>query len=216
MNQQPPNHELNQQPNNTDPPQTGENREILDQDTPSIWVGSLSDYNNGILHGAWINADQPENAIWQQIRKILETSPTERDTGQPAEEWAVFDYDNFHGLHIDEYENITTVNKIAQLITKHGEPFALWADDNGIQAATSDDAEEQFLNAYIGHYQTKQEYTQQLIDDLGIEQQLDQLNLGNLRYYITIDYDTLTQDLQLNGDITLLPSQNGGYHAYQT
>ena len=42
--------------------------------TPRIYVSVLADYNNGRMHGKWIDADQPAEAIWQEINKLYITS----------------------------------------------------------------------------------------------------------------------------------------------
>jgi len=45
--------------------------------TPStirIYVACLASYNNGVLHGAWIDADQDADAIQSEIDAILRTS----------------------------------------------------------------------------------------------------------------------------------------------
>lgn len=42
---------------------------------PRIYVASLSDYNNGRLHGAWIDlAGKEESDVWQEINAILKAS----------------------------------------------------------------------------------------------------------------------------------------------
>ena len=58
--------------------------------TPRIYVACLAAYNNGQLHGAWIDADQSADAIHEEIRAMLASSPT-----PGAEEWAIHDYERF-------------------------------------------------------------------------------------------------------------------------
>ena len=53
-------------------------------DTPRIYLACLAAYNNGRLHGAWVDADQGTDHIWSELRKMLRASP-EPD----AEEWAI-------------------------------------------------------------------------------------------------------------------------------
>jgi antirestriction protein len=43
--------------------------------TPRIYVACLAAYNNGELHGEWIDADQSADAIRKEINKMLATSP---------------------------------------------------------------------------------------------------------------------------------------------
>lgn len=68
------------QPINTTTPQSADRLE----DTPHIYVACLAAYNNGKLHGAWIDATQAPETIREAIQAMLKASP-EPD----AEEWAV-------------------------------------------------------------------------------------------------------------------------------
>ena len=43
--------------------------------TPRIYVACFAAYNNGYLHGAWIDATQGEWGIWDDIQKMLAASP---------------------------------------------------------------------------------------------------------------------------------------------
>lgn len=52
-------------------------------DRPRIYVACLAAYNNGRLHGCWIDTTDPHE-VWQQVREMLAASP-EPD----AEEWAI-------------------------------------------------------------------------------------------------------------------------------
>ncbi len=54
---------------------------------------------------------------------MLAASPTAARYDQPAEEIAIHDYENFGHLHIDEYDSITRVARLAHLIAQHGEPY---------------------------------------------------------------------------------------------
>ena len=45
------------------------------QTTPKIYVACLAAYNNGILHGQWIEAHQSAEAIHAQIQDMLGQSP---------------------------------------------------------------------------------------------------------------------------------------------
>lgn len=75
---------------------------------PAIYVATLNDYNNGILHGAWIDALLPTEEIERRIADVLTTSPTALRTGEPAEEWAIHDHEDFT-QPIDAHEPIADV-----------------------------------------------------------------------------------------------------------
>ncbi len=77
----------------------------MTEDIPRVYVASLSDYNAGVLHGRWIDADQDADAIHADIAQMLAESPTDKS----AEEWAIHDYEGFHGITISEFEDIDTV-----------------------------------------------------------------------------------------------------------
>ena len=63
-------------------------------DGPAIYVACLASYNNGDLHGSWINlGDVPRlntSDIEEAISYILKTSPA-----PGAEEWAIHDQQHF-------------------------------------------------------------------------------------------------------------------------
>ncbi len=65
--------------------------------SPAIFVASLADYNNGVLHGKWIDAAREPWEIQADINDILDSSR------QPdAEEWAIHDYEQFGSWKVDE------------------------------------------------------------------------------------------------------------------
>ena len=42
---------------------------------PRIYVASLADYNEGRLHGAWIDAAQDEDELERAVKEMLAQSP---------------------------------------------------------------------------------------------------------------------------------------------
>lgn len=69
--------------------------------TIKIYVACLAAYNNGILHGRWIDATQGEDHIWDGIKAMLDESPI-----PGAEEHAIHDYEGFEGVSLSEYESV--------------------------------------------------------------------------------------------------------------
>jgi len=130
--------------------------------TPKIYVACLAAYNNGRLHGKWIDADQDESSIYQEIYQMMLESPYPNvnvtvcnDCGHishcsagicsscdsnnvilktSSEEWAIHDYEGFEGLSISEYESIEDVAKYAQLIEENGVAFAAYANNTNLIA----------------------------------------------------------------------------------
>jgi antirestriction protein len=172
---------------------------------PQIWVGSLSDYNNGVLHGAWLDAAREPEAIEADIHTMLAASPWTARTGEPAEEWGIFDTDNFGDCRIDQHEDLDWVSGVAQGIAAHGLAFAAWADvieDPALLAG--------FEEAYIGEYDSLEAYAEQLVDELGYTQILDDNLPKHIRRYVDINTAGLAQDMWLNGTVHVYHRPGGG------
>lgn len=59
-----------------------------------IYVADLAAYNNGKLHGVWINATDDLDAIREQVNQMLAASPEGF-----AEEYAIHDHEGFGGVY---------------------------------------------------------------------------------------------------------------------
>jgi antirestriction protein len=87
---------------------------------PRIYVACLAAYNDGKLHGQWINANQDADCIYEEIREMLSKSPVPN-----AEELAIHDLEDFCGCQIEEYADITFVAELAAFISEHGKMGAV-------------------------------------------------------------------------------------------
>lgn len=85
---------------------------------PAIYVASLADYNNGVLHGAWIDATLPPAAIERLIEELLRASPTTRRSGEPAEEWAIHDSEGFGSVAIDPHESLEDLEQLVNALAR--------------------------------------------------------------------------------------------------
>ena len=81
-----------------------------------IYVADLAAYNNGKLHGVWIDATQALDDIQEQINELLANSPED-----DAEEYAIHDYEGLAGYSVSEYEGIERAQEVACFIEEHGE-----------------------------------------------------------------------------------------------
>lgn len=175
--------------------------ERLAAERPRIYVASLADYNNGRLHGTWLDASREPEELYADISRMLRSS---REPG--AEEFAVHDYEGFGEARIDEYDGIDHVARIARGIAEHGLAFGAWA----CLQEGNPEALDQFTDAYLGHYDSLQAYAEQLIDDLGYQQLLDESVPESLQPYARIDTEALARDMHLEGDLTVMPAEDGG------
>jgi antirestriction protein len=191
----------------THEPQPPEGPEIkhTPEAQPRIWVGSLSDYNDGILHGDWLDAARDAEDIQADIQRILATSPTMAEHGDVAEEWGIFDYDNFGSLQIEQYESINYVAAVARGIAEHGLAFAAWAE-----VMEDEELLGGFEAAFLGHYESVEAYAGQLMEDLGYNQVLDDNLPEDVRRYVDINLAGLAQDMWLGGDIHVVHADGGG------
>lgn len=153
---------------------------------PRIYVACLAAYNNGHLHGEWIDASQEIDQVWAQINAILAASPIEG-----AEEFAIHDHDGFLDLHLGEYETIEHVHLIAVGIAEHGRAFAVWA--SLLDRAEWDDGLDQFEDHFEGVYESYEAFGEQILDMCGIDP--DNLGLPDmLDGYIIIEVGPLGRD----------------------
>lgn len=127
---------------------------------PRVWVGSLADYNDGVLHGAWFDATREPAELELVTRYMLRTGEN-----RGAEEWAAMDYDDFAGAQLGEHSSFEVVSRVARGIAEHGEAFGDWAayvgsEDLG-QLGSSEDhyrGEWESFEAYIDDYLQETEF----------------------------------------------------------
>ncbi|HET6910676.1 MAG TPA: antirestriction protein ArdA [Mycobacteriales bacterium] len=180
----------------TNPPEDIDEQEAL-RDPPQIWVGSLTDYNDGRLYGAWIRADQEPDELRAAIAGMLAGSPWLAETGEPAEEWGIFDFDGFGSFPVDEFEDLDIVATVARGIAEHGPAFAAWADlhDGDLDMLVG------FDDAYLGEYDSPEAWARETLGETALEAELDRLVPEGLRPYVVIDYAGFARDAEIGGDI---------------
>ena len=168
---------------------------------PKIYAASLSDYNAGRLHGIWLDAAQDAEALLAGISAMLAASPT-----PGAEEWAVHDYEGFGMVEIGEYESVERVSQVALGIVEHGQVFSAWANHIG---PSSWDELDRFEDCYMGEWHSLKDYAEDLVDDLGLVEQIERVVPEGLRPYVCFDYEMLGRDMELGGDIVAVESLDG-------
>jgi len=151
-----------------------------------IYVADLAAYNNGKLHGVWINALDEVDEIQDQVNAMLKDSP-EGD----AEEWAIHDYEGFEQVQllacfIDENPEIA------------GELLNHFVGD--LSEATKAIEEN-----YNGCYSSIADYAQELTEDTS--------EIPNhLAFYI--DYEKMGNDMDLSGDIFTIQTAHDEVHIF--
>lgn len=178
---------------------TQERNEALESDDARIYVASLSDYNAGRLHGAWINANQVAEDVHEAITAMLARSK------EPiAEEWAIHDYEGFGPLHLGEYESIEHVATIARGIAEHGAAFAHWADYLG---SSQWEHLDNFEDNFVCECSSALEFAESMLENMGID--IDSLVDEQLQPYISFDIDAFARDLSF--DFHIAEDNSGAY-----
>lgn len=208
------NHENNHQgipPASESPDISPEDHELDSRAHPRIWIASLTDYNNGRLHGAWIDATQDPDDLEQAAWRVLATSP-EPD----AEEWAIHDYDGFGPLRLGEYEPFADISAVARGIAEHGPAFAAWAEivwDGG--GPLDHDVLAEFPDYYMGHHESPEAWAEEMCDDLGYTLEAGAVLPEAMKPYVRIDYQAFAEDMRLSGEVSFTESPEGGVWVFR-
>lgn len=145
-----------------------------------LYVACLAAYNNGILHGRWIDATRGEDHVRDEIDAMLKASPIPQ-----AEEYAIHDYEGFEGASIEEYSGIAEVCALATFIEEHG------ALGGKLMAHFGDleTAREAIKDNYAGEYKSLADFAQEITEETTTIP-------DNLQYYI--DWERMGRDLAIN------------------
>jgi antirestriction protein len=117
-----------------------------------------------------------------------------------AEEWAIHEYEGFHGYKLDEYESIKEVSRIGLAMEQAdedslAEEFAAFLMNDSFD---TDDIYETFRDAYHGTYDSCEDYAYEYLENNG----------DKVPSYLVIDYDATGRDLLM--DATVLYLKDGG------
>ena len=166
------------------------------EDRPSIYVACLAAYNDGILHGTWIDATLEPEAIMAATKAMLQASPVPN-----AEEWAIHDYDGFHSVRLSEWEGFSEVHAYATFIQEHGQLGAdLIAHTDTMELARSAIEEN-----YAGCYKSTADFARELTEDTTTIPE-------HLAYYI--DYDRMARHMETSRDIFTIETAFEEVHVF--
>lgn len=171
-----------------------------------FYAACLASYNNGRLHGAWIDASDDVDAMEESVATMLRASPFPNvtvehpETGDDvpsAEEWAIHDYDGLPSS-LGEYPKLQAIADYVELIEA--------ADGRGLDAdvvaavvahfcGNVDEAKNAIEDNYAGGFDTLTAYAEDYIESTGM---LDGVNDTIARYF---DFESFGRDLELGGDV---------------
>ena len=121
-----------------------------EEQTPRVWIGSLSAYNNGRLIGEWCDADDL-STLEEAAARVLARGG--------GEEFALFDFEGF-GEMIGEYTSLPRVAELAEALADHGDAFRLYCEHDKSWAESEEVSElvENFEDAYCGQWDSIKAY----------------------------------------------------------
>ncbi|MDA8965556.1 antirestriction protein ArdA [Pseudomonadales bacterium] len=162
-----------------------------------IYVADLAAYNNGRLHGVWIDATEEMDDIWAQVNQMLKSSPEGF-----AEEYAIHDYEGFGGYSLSEYEGLESAHNVAVFIEEHGEIVGELLNNFG---GDLEDAKKAIEENYSGCYKSLADYAEELTEQTAEVPE-------NLAFYI--DYERMGRDMELGGDVYTIETGYEEVHVF--
>ena len=148
-----------------------------------IYVADLAAYNNGYLHGVWIDATAELTDIQDQVRAMLAASP---ENG--AEEYAIHDYEGFGDYKLSEYEGLEAAHNIASFIEEFPDFGSALLNHCGDIEEARAFAEDNYCGCYLSLADYAQELTEETTEIP-----------AHLAFYI--DYDAMARDMEMSGDV---------------
>ena len=172
----------------------GEGTEKLE---PRIYVACLAAYNNGWLHGAWIDVEDDADAVREAISAMLTASPV-----KGAEDYAIHDEEGFGAVDIGEYADIEWVVAIAAFLRERGKLGGLVFNhlDGDLDAAKKALDEQ-----YQGVFERLADCFEALTEETTVVPE-------NLRHYI--DYRVMAEDALAGGDIFVIETARDKVHVF--
>jgi len=180
---------------------TAEN--IKPKATPKIYVACLASYNQGMLHGDWIDlTDCKEfNDLQQKVDQIIKSSKA-----FGAEEVAIHDYDNF--LDLGEYPDFQKLFEVYQAINNseidNAILYAHIERNFGVDYFLENpDQILQIEDSYVGDWQDFKEYAEHYAYEVDEFQSIPE----HMQHWF--DWESYSQDLSYNHDCVDILDDNG-------
>jgi len=159
-----------------------------------IYITSLDAYIQGNLVGKWITLPMEEEELHAQIQKVLKRSQKVCEDTDKHEEIFITDFECDYMI-IEEYDNITRLNQIAEIM----EPFSeedrkkvQFLIDNSF-VSNIDEAVEKYDEVHIYENQTMEDVAYEIINDCYDIDNIEPLIARN------INYEAIGRELEMDG-----------------
>lgn len=192
-------------------------------DTPRVWIACLAAYNEGHLHGEWVDATDADE-LHEVGKRIIASSPA-----MYAEELAIHDYDNFPGAivrQLGEYPRFETLANVASALEEHGEAFGAWlgVQDSALDLA-ADDLGSQFEEHFRGEWDSEEAFAMEQVCEIGwggISAQLYEKPYASPEETINVfdelasylNWESIAREMFQHGNYTSVRMDGGTYSMY--
>jgi len=146
---------------------------------PKIYVACLAAYNNGHLHGEWIDINKGIDHVWIRVKTMLANSPIPH-----SDEFVIHDYEDFVAIRIEEYTSLQTVCDITVFLIEYGE---LGSEVLSHACGNLDEAREIIENNYHGEFNSEEDFVYYWMSEVDGREIPEYL-----QYYI--DYKAMAHD----------------------
>lgn len=157
-----------------------------------VYVACLASYNNGKLHGAWLDVDDLDS-LRAGIQTMLFESP---EPG--AEEWAIHDSEGLG--RVSESASLEELVERAEFLRENGDVGAAAYEYLG----DLDQAKEAIDN-YCGDFESLEDWAVEFAQDTGMLDRIPE----DLRAYF--DFEGWAHDQELNGAVWTIDAPSGVY-----
>lgn len=173
-----------------------------------FYAACLASYNNGVLHGRWIDASDDVDAMQAEINAMLRESrfpnvTVRLESGESvpsAEEWAIHDSEGLGD--IGEYSGLAEIARraaVAELAEERDIPLPVllqlaadYLSGEWDSASLESEVDERYRGTYDTWRDFAEEFTEETVDMSTVPDWLQ----GH------IDWDSIARDFELSGDFT--------------
>ena len=131
-------------------------------DTPRVYVACLGCYNEGVLHGKWMDADELESE-WEREGRCFTSGfyPMTACKKLYHDEWAIHDSEY---IQCSEHPDINDLVNTMRAFEEHGDGFREWYNHCGEQYG---DPVEAWEDRYQGEYDSEKAFAEEWAEMCG-------------------------------------------------
>lgn len=182
-----------------------------------IYVACLASYNNGVLHGRWIDAESDVDSMATQVAEMLRESrfpnvmvkhPETGESVPSAEEYAIHDMEGLPSC-FGEYCGLQAVADFVELTEEYD-----YIDSSDLAAIVDNfhsvnSAKSELDDNFCGIYDSFSDYSDEYADEM-LACRAPDTNDILVRYF---DYDAFARDLAFDMTTFAVPSGVAVFHA---